>query len=363
MPQPVLTSSRLAASLMACAACMASLGAMTPAAPPAAEPMTQPKAPADGPAPKEEGAPQQTPPASPTPPSPSRPAGSVGRDPVVRLLGFTQVRGETSPRDDQDLVTLGRLTFARVDVECDDATVGASIRALTDALGVNVAMKFDVQFTDDTPVFLSLKNVDGIAALEAIIAQGGSAATWQLRRGILEIGSRTFLARPGARRTEVYDISSLVFDTSMLPNTSQGRAPFQMGSDAEAYRRKAPAELAADLMQAIMNQVEVEAWQPLPQGDGSGGTAGPTPRMPQTGGSANHGQRNQAAAADRNFDAGIGPPFVRGKWATMEYYKPSAQLMVAAPDFVHRGIVSYPPALPVAGGPALPASPTVKPGS
>ncbi len=309
-------------------------------------------------------APPSTPATTPTPAhAPPQPAAgpmrtSIDHAPHVTLRGYTKTRAAASPNDDQDLVALGRLLYAKVDVECDEATVGASIRALTDALELNVAMKFDVAFVDDTPVVLALKEVDGLTALEAIIsqggAQGGSAATWQLRRGIVEIGSREFLARTSARRTQLYDVSSLVFDVPYTPAGETApaaighlRPQFTLGPDPETYRRKAPIEVAADLMQAITEQVEPEAWQPLPEGDGAQGTSGPTPRVP-SGGSVNHGQRNLSTLADRNFDASLGPPFVRGKWASLGFHRQSAQLMVSAPDFVHRGIGGYPPALPVA---------------
>jgi hypothetical protein len=282
------------------------------------------------------------------------------------LLEWTRTREATSAGDKEDLVTLGRLVYSRVDVQCEGTRVGETIRALTRALGVNMSIKFDIDFVDDTPVFLDLKNVYGLAALEAIIAQGSSSsnqsgATWQLRSGILEIGSRTFLARGNGRRTQLYDVSTLVFDIPYNPAGSIAPSPrglpgsqmtfrpqFTMGPDPEVYSRKSPVELAADLMQTIVNQVEQEAWQPLPEGDGSDGTKGPPPKLPEGGGKRNHGQRNHSSLADRNFDAAIGPPFVRGKWASMDYYRQGAHLIVSAPDFVHRGIGGYGEALPVA---------------
>jgi hypothetical protein len=289
--------------------------------------------------------------------APARPV-SKSRVPSVTLDQWTKTRDSASPNDDRDLVLLGRLVYSQVDVTCDDCNVGESIRALTAALGINVAMKFDVEFVDDTPVFLELKDVDGLTALEAIIAQGGGNATWQLRRGILEVGSKTYLARGNGRRTQTYDVSSLLMDIPYTPgiemappdlSTGHGgrfKPLMTLGPDPETYRRKAPVEVAADLMQAIVNQVEPEAWQPIPEGDGTDGTKGPTPKLA----SGKSSERNQSSLGDRNFDAKVGPPFVRGKWAALDFYRQGGHLIVTAPDFVHRGIGGYGEALPVAPG-------------
>lgn len=325
--------------------------------------MAEPAPPLPAPASPQPAAPSGTPstptPAPATPTPAPRPAGK--RAPQITLHGWTETRATASPEDDADRVTLGRLAFARVDVHCDDTKVGETLRAFCDAVGVNMALKFDVGFVDDTPVYLDLDGVVGVTALEAIISLGGSDATWQLRRGILEIGSRSFLSRGNARRTQLYDVSTLVVDVPYTPSGSMAPPPisspgggttfqpqFTLNPDPDVYRRKAPAELAADLMQAIVNQVEQEAWQPLPEGDGSEGTKGPPPKLPGGASGKNQGQRNQSTNADRNFDAALGPVFVRGKWANMNYYQQGAQLVVSAPDFVHRGIGGYPKPLPVA---------------
>ncbi len=357
---PSLRSSRLAiiCSFLAGIPFLGAAGASPMPEPP--RPTSQPASqPASQPTTKPASEPAITTPAKAKSPAPSTTGKRV---PQVAFREWTKTREAASPKDDQDQIALGRLTYGRVDLTCDDTKVGESIRALCDALGLNLAMKFDIEFVDDTPVFLELTNVDGLAALEAIIDQGGTNGTWQLRRGILEVGSRTFLSRSNARRSQLYDVSTLVFDVPYVPagdiappdlsmpgaRNQTFRPQFTLGPDPETYRRKSPVELAADLMQAIVNQVEPEAWQPQPEGDGTEGTKGPPPKLPPSSGSRNHGQRNQSTLGDRNFDAGIGPPFVRGKWAAMDYYRQGAHLIVSAPDFVHRGIGGYPEPLPVA---------------
>lgn len=351
------------AHLAAALLCVTTLAATTAAVPPSETPAVKQR-----PEDQREAPTEQTPKATPK----GRAAESAAKEAVqVTLHEWTTTRASSSPTDDADQAALGRLVYSKLDVVCEDAKVGDAVRALSRATGINIAMKFDIEFVDDSPVFLELHNVDGLTALEAIIAQGtsgnGDGATWQLRRGIVEIGSKRFLARSTGRRIELYDVSTLVFDVPYSPSGQPSAPPpigvsrattrfprqFQMGPDPDVYRRKAPVELAADLMQTIVNQVEREAWDPLPpDGEGAGAgeeTRGPEPRLPDRGRS-NGGLRNRSTLADRNFDASAGPPFVRGKWASMDYHRQNAHLIVSAPDFVHRGLGGYPEPLPVAVG-------------
>ena len=122
----------------------------------------------------------------------------------------------------------------------------------------------------------------------------------------------------------------------------------ELEPDDELMKRRTPAQNAADLIQSIAAHVEPEAWQPRPPGDGSHGTSGVAPEITSSRGPSYYGARNQSARGDRNFDAGIGPPFVNGKWASMTFRPQGGQLVVAGPDFVHRMIAGYPPPLPVA---------------
>lgn len=284
---------------------------------------------------------------------------------AVRLHGFTQTREAASPKDDPNRIALGRLLLSRVDLSAEDATTSATIRALADAIGVNISVKFDIDFVDDTPIFLELKDVDGRTALEAVIAlaasSGGADATWQLRRGIVEIGSKPFLARSSGRRVEIYEIPDLTLDVPHFrsDDPTSGASMIRKGSmgalsgavshhpDPEVLRRKSPSELAAYLMHTIVGQVESESWDPKPPGDGTNGTKAPPASTPSGG---FPGSTNAVTNADRNLEPGEGPLFVRGKWASMDYLGQKKSLVVTAPDFVHRGIAGYPPPLPVAGG-------------
>jgi hypothetical protein len=300
----------------------------------------------------------------------ARPSNGDARPTLsIRLHGFTETREFASPKDDPNRIALGRLLLSRVDLSAEDATTSATIRALADAIGINISVKFDIDFVDDTPIFLELKQVDGRTALEAIIAlaasSGGADATWQLRRGIVEIGSKPFLARSSGRRAEIYEIPDLTFDVPSFrsDDPAQGASMVRKGTmggafsgavshhpNPELLRRKSPSELAAFLMHTIVGQVESESWDPKPEGDGTKGTKAPPATTPSGGFSGN---ANSLTNADRNLDPGEGPLFVRGKWASMDYLSQKKSLIVTAPDFVHRGIGGYPPPLPVAGGPRV----------
>jgi hypothetical protein len=262
------------------------------------------------------------------------------------LRGWTTTREAESSDDDVTQTMLGRLVFSRVDVECENAPLARVLKALTDTLALNISPKYGMLLPSEGLINLTLSDVDGRSALEAIIAQGGASATWQLHRGIIEIGDREYLARDAARRTQIYDISMLTLDHPYRVPPRKGSltpVPRPTEPDADIIKRKAPIQIAADLMQTIADQIEPEAWDPRPQVDSVDGTPRPAPTLPNGGAGSD---RNASTMADRNFDPKLGPPYVKGKWAQLAYYVQGGHLIVSAPDFVHRGIAGYPPALP-----------------
>jgi hypothetical protein len=236
-------------------------------------------------------------------------------------------------------------------VRCERARLDATLAAFAELLGVNLATRYGPLLERDAEIDLVLTDVDGVAALEAIIGQAtGSSAgapTWQIHRGILEVGPREFLARSNAKRVQVYEIADLVHDVpSSAPNAiTASRFGLSMhGRHSQVDDRQTPIEMAATLMQTIASQVEPEAWDPRPtRPDGAAPEPGDqTPRAPRMPPS----DRNATAALDRNFDPTMGPIFVRGRWAQMDFIRQGQHLLIAAPDFVHRGIGGYDLILP-----------------
>lgn len=266
----------------------------------------------------------------------------------MQLLRWTSTREAASPNDDAARVALGRLVFSRMRVELVDAPAGSALMDIARALDLNFAPHYDAGFQRDTPVSVLLKDVTAREAIEAIVSQASANATWQINGGVVEVGSRDWLARQNARTTRVHALGDLAMDSPYF--VSPWARAGGSGAIEVPRERKAPEDVAAGLLFKISNQIEPEAWVPAPldvQGlDGSGQVRAP------------HGRVHGVPDAPANFDPRQGPIYVRGQWAQMDYRNEEKALIVTAPDFVHRGISGYPPALPVAvaSQPTKPAS-------
>jgi hypothetical protein len=323
-------------------------------------------APAREPAPQTPAPPATSPDAPPPASTPSAPVRSPATRPQapeqaaptqcrVELLRWTSTRAAALPSDDAVRVALGRLVFSRMRVELVDAPAGKALMEIARQLDLNFAPRYDAGFQRDAPVNVLLQDVTAREAIEAIVSQASANATWQINGGVVEVGSREWLARQNARVTRIHELGELTLDHPYF-NSLQMQSNLGMSSSTGASEpireRMLPEKVAAMLMFKIANQIEPEAWLPPPPPDpvpdGKGGFR-PPPRA--AGG---------VPDAPANYEPRDGPIYVRGQWAQMDFRDQHRVLIVTAPDFVHRGISGYPPALPVAVGPQ-PASPASRP--
>lgn len=244
------------------------------------------------------------------------------------------------PSDDAARVALGRLVFSKMRVELVDAPAGKALMEIARALDLNFAPHYDAGFQRDTPVSVLLQEVTGREAIEAIVSQASANATWQINGRVVEVGSREWLSRPNARTTRVHELGELSMDTPYFVSPQGG----QSGTIDPVRPRQSPEQVAGMLMFKISNQIEPEAWLP-PSFDVVDAAGNRTPRPPS-------GRQQGVPNAPANFDPQLGPVYVRGQWAQMDFRDQQKVLIVTAPDFVHRGISGYPSATPVAVGPA-----------
>lgn len=245
-------------------------------------------------------------------------------------------RPEPRDADERNRAQLGRLLFARVDLECEGATVVETLDALREALGINLIVYqsgrngLDLEKGIDPSIELDLavRDLDGRAALEMIAAYCGDTVTWQLREGMVEFGPKRTLARDVAQERRIYDLT----DQSLI-------APdFRYGC-GNPETRLSVTEAAGDLMRIFAMECEPEAFEPKPPAVDREPV---TPRKPVAQGA---GAASKARAKEdepeytANFDPRYGQMLVKGKWSTMQMR--GTQLIVRAPDFVHRMIVGY----------------------
>ena len=241
---------------------------------------------------------------------------------------------------------LGRLVFARVDIEVEGATLRDVLRAVRKALGINLVV-FEQKTQAGTVtsgvdgsqvVDFALTDTDGYGVLDTLASLATGDCTWQINRGIVEFGPKSQLARVDARRTEVVEAA----DLSLIPPDYQG----QMGkTDIQSYNRLDTDEVLADLIRAISTHCEPDAFDPDPERTYDAYPTGSrqiVPVNPEPG--KTRVRVNPSTNAWRNLDPRIGPVYIHGKWASIQ--TKNTQLMLVAPDFVMRKVIGYPKPLP-----------------
>lgn len=278
--------------------------------------------------------------------------------------------------DDRDLAKVyGLLAFRSVSVDFDRVPVREALDVIKRQAGLPMTVRWNTDpmgmgIDPNTPVSLTAEKMIALDALEEVLEQcdgisARSECTWQIRRGFIEVGTKQRLAVPAARTSRLYDVGDLMIE-----------APdFGGGDDV----RKSPLELAVELVEEICETIEPGHWdfgQPLPpapldpdrlirkpegpnaatpQGPGTvkdgGGGAPPeappastppsTPKESKPASAAPAGATSQPAVSSSVAPAS---PNVRWNWASIRIWR--TQLLVVAPDFMHRQIGGYPKPIP-----------------
>lgn len=263
---------------------------------------------------------------------------------------WTKTRRADAPpletAEDRGREQVGRLLFSKVTLEFEEVTLREALRALRRELGLNmVVFLADPSGKVERPGFdgeqivsLSLRDVDGRTALEALTSIAGKEVTWQIHNGMIEVGPRAHLARPDARETRVYETTDLAID----PPDWEPRKTIQ---------RRNSDEVIGELVKMIVTHCEPDAFLPAPATRVDEETGRVVPRQhttpPASGGDkkkSDGARANPNTASTANFDPEEAQVFVNGRWASIQVK--DNNLAVLAPDFVHRAIDGYPAPIP-----------------
>jgi len=252
-----------------------------------------------------------------------------------------------STADERRAEQVGRLQFARVELESDGAPLRDVLRAFRNAIGINLTV-FEERVEDGTivsgvdgtlPIDLALSDVSGFEVLDQLAALAGKRATWQIDGSVVQFGLKTTLKDFG-KRTEPVEAADLAL---IAPDWIGPR----LGEDllkqlkAEAYNRLDSDQVLGDLARLISTHCEPEAFEPDPERAHSppSSVQQHTPAKNGPGGKART-RVNPNTNAPYNFAPEVGPIFVHGKWASLQTH--GTTLSLAGPDFVLRQIVGYP---------------------
>jgi hypothetical protein len=287
-----------------------------------------------------------------------------------------RIRRDCQESDDQMRARLlGVLVYTNVTLSFDETPARDAIAALGDVIQIRIVGRYSddrIGFGIDPtlPVSIKADNQEALSVLEEILEQCEvyEDCTWQLRKGFVEVSTKERLSVPAARELRTYNIRDFMIEPPQFasPHNSVavprehryscsvlGRpAPRTLEPDGSSSRRKAPEDLAMEIVEGIVGTIEPGRWDAGEEDDGNAERAQPIHRAP-----VNPGTSGQAAR-------GHPPRSATGvaKWATVRLWRD--ELIIRAPDFIHRQINGYPRPIkpgPPAEEPAKPIAPTPVP--
>jgi hypothetical protein len=284
----------------------------------------------------------------------------------------------TSDADRERARLLGLLVHTQVTISFDAMPARDAIDLFRQASGIPIVARWrddavGFGLEPGTLISIAASGRPAVDVLEEILEQCEVVedCTWQLRKGFVEVGTKERLSVPAARETRIYDIRHNMIEAPTFGSPGHGsdtpvnlkyasaftarRHAMVEQDNGEWVLRKTPAELADEIVTLVVETIEPGKWdvgqdRPRSRQDsdapagGSATTAAPASSAPPP----------AAATAQPRARTGV------GAWATLRIWRD--QLVIKAPDFMHRQINGYPAPIKPEGELARVADPNLKPG-
>jgi uncharacterized membrane protein YgcG len=267
-----------------------------------------------------------------------------------RIDHVMQERSTAEANNTSKAGMLGALLYSDVSVQFQETPTRDAINYLQTVLGINLVGRYNDDKTGagldpEAPITLNMSEKPALTVLEMILDQsaGDEEATWQLRDGYVEVGTKDRLSVASAREVRYYPIKDLLFEAPMFDN-----AP----------------ELDLD---SALNQGQDGGGGGGGGGGGSGGGGGGSGGGSGgggsifTGGTGDIARETEEERVQRIIDLileTVEPDAwadTGGEYATIRYY--SGTLIIRAPDYIHRQVGGYPFAARPAVAPKLTQAP------
>lgn len=260
-------------------------------------------------------------------------AAGQGLSNRIEQVQRNQQRQEARNSDKANMLSV--LLYTDISVQFDDTPARDAIEYLQTVLGINIVGRYlddraGHGLDPEAGINLDAENQPALTVLERVLEQASEydETSWQLREGFVEVGTKDRLASPASRQIRYYPIRDLLFEIPRFDNAPE-----------------------FDLNQAID-----QGGQGGGGGGGRGGGGGGGAGGGGGGGGGIFGQPGQEEdqmseeeRAQQIIDLIVETvepnawQTMGGDWATIRYYH--GQLIIRAPDFVHRQIGGYPYAL------------------
>ena len=149
---------------------------------------------------------------------------------LLALMLFAPVAqaqvGNRKPFQAAEARVLGQLVYTDITTEFNNAELRTVMEFFKTATGAPTIIQWMKDNSPDglNPELLITMKIDNQPALNTLVrildqcSIDGESYSWQLHHGMLEIGSKSWLARHSAQKTEVYDIENLIFEIPDFDN-------------------------------------------------------------------------------------------------------------------------------------------------
>jgi uncharacterized membrane protein YgcG len=261
-----------------------------------------------------------------------------------RIDHVRQQRTAAEANNTTKAAMLGKLLYTDISVQFEEMPLRDVMNYLQTTLGVTLVPRYNddrtgIGLDPEAKITLNVTNKPALTVLEMVLEQAAedTEATWQLRDGFVEVGTKDRLSAGNAREVRYYPIRDLLFEPPLFDNAptldldaalNQGQDSGGGGgggggfggggggggggsgggslftNDGGEIERKKEEEKVQEIIDLITETVEPEAWD----------VAG-------------------------------------GEFATIRYH--SGTLIIRAPDYIHRQIGGYPFAIRPAGSPIV----------
>lgn len=253
---------------------------------------------------------------------------------------------------------LGVLVYTKLSIRFEEVPARDAFSALEKALQVRIVGRYNddrLGFGIDPklPISINAESKEALLILEEMLEQceDFEECTWQLRKGYVEVGTKERLSVPAAQETRTYNIRNFMIEPPQFGSKGNivavpfaqryscsaigNAAQLQRNPDGTTVRRKAPEDLAVEIVELVVETIEPGRWDfgeedasALPPDQSTNANGPAVPLSPS--------QPNAAPAPQR--------PATIQKWATIRLWRD--ELIVKAPDFIHRQVNGYPKPIP-----------------
>ncbi len=265
------------------------------------------------------------------------------------------------PSDAARAKMLGVLTYTRLSLTFDEVPARDAFQAIAATLNLTIVGRWSDDrgareaghgLNPNAPLTMHAEARFALDVIEELLEQceDFEDCTWQLRSGIVEIGTKRRLSAPAARHRVTYDLTEMLLEPpyfgryppgTTIPKSDSPYVDAVIGeSNREAIRdgrpppHKSRSDIILEIAETLVETIEPGHW------DLGGQRNDPDPDDAQDQSSAAQPDPKQAAAIKKRRDERL--------WASMRSFQES--LIITAPDFMHRQIGGYPrPIKPVDG--------------